>query len=278
MTMDKLKLVWESLKGQMPIRTNLGKTFPVIGISFFITVLFFIFTCRILDQIKYFKSFHDWINAFVILMLYNILFLSPTPFLRKKYRNTLLYKYGVLAFTIIVFCWLTQTLFAAFLYIRFNPLVEYRQLLATIHIPLGIFWFLLFLIPFMRSQKESRKLFYERKFGVILVNPSTILQDEIPRNFAINLVFIPMFPYCFVIAILMFAKGFIYGTIAMTTAFTLASVILALIILQSLYKLFVVLPEVKRTTGSEVYADVYNYLGNDPERLEKFFADLHANS
>jgi hypothetical protein len=127
----------------------------------------------------------------------------------------------------------------------------------------------------MRSQKASRHLYYEKRFGVIIIDTIKIAKATFPPNWTGILVGVPVALYSFVHAILMFTRGTIYGSIFMATAFTLLSVLSALLILISIYRLFVILPEVKCATGSEVYADTHNYLINDSQRMEKFFANLH---
>jgi hypothetical protein len=275
--MGKARLAWDFLKDLILFKhiNRVGENFPVIGFSATSAILFLAFSWHILCEIPYFKTFYAWMNVFWLLMLLGALFYTPVYFIHKRYYYTLMYKYAIFELIIMRSLWLLESSLIAFLYIRFNPFVEYRQLLAIVHIAIWVFCVLLFFICFMRSQKASRKLYYEEGFGVVFVDTETIARAAFPPNWTEKLVGILFFPYCFVMVVLMFAKGLIYGNIFMATAFTLASMLLTVLILISFYRLFVILPEVKDATGSEMYADTHNYLINDPQRMEKFFANLH---
>ena len=274
--MRKTNSFLQFLKGLVQMDTP-GKAFPVIGFSIVNTVVFTPPILIILAETPYVNTFYDSVLVAAIFLIYSIIFFAPLYLIHKKYFSTLIYRYAIYNRISSMFCWFFQSIFVSFLFIKFNPLIEYREMIVAVHIFIFIILTILFYIYFIKSQKETNKLYYKKKFGVVFIDTTIISSTELEfiPTYIQKLLAGTVLPYCVIMACLMKTKTLDYGCISFVTAFTLFGVFSFQCVVRDVYRLLVTIPKVKHDTGSEVYADIHNILQKTPHRAKELFGAKH---
>lgn len=276
--MKKVRCVIFMLKKMTLLRNTPGEIYPLIGAVFLNTIFFSPFIIISLLNSQYAMSFENVFLVVCACIACGFIFFTPSYFVHKKYALTLLYKYVLIKTILGMLPWSLEAFFTASLFVIFTPFPEYRNIIAIAHIVFAVGYLAMLVILFLIAQDKSRDLYYKRRFGVLFVDPVKISLAESLPTFVGNITCGVLFPYMAIIVVLIKTKSSEHGLIFLATLFMLLGIVTSILLFKAVYRLIVILPRIKQATGEDVFADVHNFLDDNPERVQKLLGISQKNS